>query len=171
MNIFIRKARKSDIDRIMPVYEKARAFMRKTGNTTQWVNGYPQRELIEQDIETGQFFVCCDSAENLCGCFAFVAGPDPTYSYIEDGQWSWDESYMVIHRLASDGSVQGVADACFSWCLEQHPFLRADTHADNKVMQHILVKNGFIRNGIIYVADGTPRIAYSLKRVDNMMER
>ena len=38
--------------------------------------------------------------------------------------------------------------------------LRADTHADNKIMQHLLEKNGFTRCGIIHVADGTPRIAY-----------
>ena len=38
--------------------------------------------------------------------------------------------------------------------------LRADTHADNKVMQHLLESEGFTRCGIIHVEDGTPRIAY-----------
>ena len=38
--------------------------------------------------------------------------------------------------------------------------MRADTHADNKVMQHLLESEGFTRCGIIHVADGTPRIAY-----------
>lgn len=38
--------------------------------------------------------------------------------------------------------------------------LRADTHADNKVMQHLLEKNGFVRCGNITLADGTSRIAY-----------
>ena len=38
--------------------------------------------------------------------------------------------------------------------------LRADTHADNKIMQHLLEKNGFTRCGIIHVADGSPRFAY-----------
>ena len=38
--------------------------------------------------------------------------------------------------------------------------LRADTHADNKIMQHLLEKNGFTKCGIIHVEDGTPRIAY-----------
>ena len=48
----------------------------------------------------------------------------------------------------------------FAWCAERCDSLRADTHADNKIMQHILEKNGFARCGIIHVADGTPRIAY-----------
>ena len=38
--------------------------------------------------------------------------------------------------------------------------LRADTHVDNKVMQHLLESEGFTRCGIIHVEDGTPRIAY-----------
>ena len=38
--------------------------------------------------------------------------------------------------------------------------VRADTHADNKIMQHLLEENGFTKCGIIHVEDGTPRIAY-----------
>ena len=33
--------------------------------------------------------------------------------------------------------------------------LRADTHADNKIMQHLLEENGFTKCGIIHVEDGT----------------
>ena len=40
--------------------------------------------------------------------------------------------------------------------------IRVDTHADNKPMQHLAEKYGFSRRGIIYVEDGTPRIAYDL---------
>ena len=39
-------------------------------------------------------------------------------------------------------------------------FCGVDTHADNKVMQHLLESEGFTRCGIIHVEDGTPRIAY-----------
>ena len=44
--------------------------------------------------------------------------------------------------------------------MEHCQSLRADTHADNKIMQHLLEKNGFTRCGIIHVADGSPRFAY-----------
>ena len=40
------------------------------------------------------------------------------------------------------------------------PSLRCDTHADNATMQHTLEKNGYIRCGTIYLADGAPRIGY-----------
>ena len=33
---------------------------------------------------------------------------DPTYLYIEDGEWQNDESYVTIHRIASDQKVRGI---------------------------------------------------------------
>ena len=53
----------------------------------------------------------------------------------------------------------------FRSCFERWPNLRVDTHRDNKVMQHILTKYGFQRCGIIYVKNGTERIAYQMTRV------
>ena len=71
----------------------------------------------------------------------------------------------MIHRVASSGSGKGFAAACFDWCREQCLAsgcrnLRIDTHADNKVMQHVLEKNGFAYCGKIYLQDGAMRLAY-----------
>ena len=95
-------------------------------------------------------------------CWKKTSTPtDPTYAKIEDGQWLNDEvPYGTIHRLASAGDRRGVASEVIAWCLEHCESLRADTHADNKIMQHLLEKNGFVRCGIIHVEDGTPRVAY-----------
>jgi GNAT superfamily N-acetyltransferase len=114
----------------------------------------------EEDIDSNRLFVY-----TVNGCleavFAFILGPDPTYAKIEDGQWLNDEvPYGTIHRLASAGDRRGVASEVIAWCLEHCESLRADTHADNKIMQHLLEKNGFARCGIIHVEDGTPRVAY-----------
>lgn len=46
------------------------------------------------------------------------------------------------------------------YCKARVPHLRIDTHEDNAVMQHVIEKCGFKRCGIIYVSNGTPRIAY-----------
>ena len=93
--------------------------------------------------------------------FAFILGTDPTYAVIEDGQWLDDTlPYGTVHRLASAGKHKGVASAVLDWSMEHCQSLRADTHADNKIMQHLLEKNGFTRCGIIHVADGSPRFAY-----------
>ena len=74
--------------------------------------------------------------------------------------WLRPGPYGTIHRLASNGRAGGVAKACFGWCWERMHNLRADTHADNAVMQRLLEGEGFVRCGIIYTDDGSPRIAY-----------
>lgn len=156
----IRLATVADIEQLMSIFERARKFMITTGNPNQWINGYPQRELILKEIETEHCYVCVDERCSVVATFCFIVGEDPTYAVIEDGKWPSNIPYAVIHRLASDGSHQGIADECIRWCAQKIACLRADTHADNKVMQHLLEKNGFIRCGIIHVANGTPRIAY-----------
>lgn len=156
----IRLATKTDLAAIMPIFDKARAFMAANGNSRQWINGYPQQELIEKEIGSGHCYVCTDETQKVVATFCFIKGPDPTYALIEEGNWPNDKPYYVIHRLASDGSHKGIARLCINWCFAQHPCLRADTHEDNHIMQHLLEQNGFERCGIIYVANGTPRIAY-----------
>ena len=158
--MIIRPAEIGDVDRLMEIFEIARCFMKDSGNPNQWINGYPQRELIVKEIEAHHCFVCVNEVNRVVATFCFIVGVDPTYAVIEEGEWPSDVPYAVIHRLASDGSVSGIAGVCINWCGRQIDCLRADTHADNKVMQHLLEKYGFVRCGIIYVANGTKRIAY-----------
>ena len=94
--------------------------------------------------------------------FAFIIGEDPTYLEIEEGNWKSEEPYAAVHRVASDGTVQGVIGHVMDYCSAQVPHLRIDTHKDNKVMQHVLEKYGFVSCGIVPVPDGSPRIAYEL---------
>lgn len=160
MKIKIRLATLSDLNKLMGIFDTARRFMQSTGNANQWINGYPQRELIMHEINSGHCYVCINEQESVAGTFCFIQGPDPTYPRIDEGDWLDNDPYWVIHRIASDGSCRGIFEACINWCEKQTPNLRVDTHADNKIMQNLLEKHGFIRCGIIYVANGTPRIAY-----------
>ncbi len=160
MKLKIRKAVPGDLDRLMEILDAARAFMAATGNPNQWVGGYPQRELIAGEIAAGHCYVCAADSGKAVATFCFIPGPDPTYAYIEDGSWPNSRPYCVIHRLASDGTCSGIARLCFEWCFSRCSCLRADTHAENKVMQKLLTANGFVRCGIIYLKNGSPRIAY-----------
>ena len=38
--------------------------------------------------------------------------------------------------------------------------IRIDTHKDNKIMQGLLARHGFSYCGIIYLKNGSPRLAY-----------
>jgi len=149
-----------DIPAMMDLYAQARVFMREHGNPNQWDDSYPSRELLEKDIAFGNSYIVEDDEKNLAATFAFIKGEDPTYYGIENGAWLNHEPYGTIHRLAGNTSYHGIASGCISWCKSQIGNLRADTHEDNKIMQHLLEKNGFVRCGIIHLANGAPRIAY-----------
>lgn len=159
--MYIRLAEPADLSSLLEIFEHARRFMCATGNPTQWIDGYPSEELILGEIEARHCFVCVDEQSGqLEGTFCFIEGEDPTYRVIYDGAWLNDAPYGVIHRLATAGRKKGVAEACLCWCAERCNNLRVDTHRDNRVMQHILEKHGFLRCGIILVRNGTERIAY-----------
>ena len=87
-------------------------------------------------------------------------GEDATYNVIEDGSWLSGDTYGTIHRVAGDGQVHGVLTMAVQFCEQKIKHLRIDTHNDNKIMQHVIEKNGFNRCGIIHVKDGSERIAY-----------
>ncbi|MDR1004532.1 MAG: GNAT family N-acetyltransferase [Prevotellaceae bacterium] len=158
--VTIRSTTWSDLPAVMQAYEYARALMRAQGNTTQWTNGYPSEALIRSEIDACHSFVCTDRKGELLGTFCFITGEDPTYVHIYEGAWLNDEPYGVVHRLATNGKQPGIGKACLDWCAARCQNLRIDTHQDNLLMQHLLEKQGFKRCGTIYVADGTPRIAY-----------
>lgn len=159
----IRPATLSDLPVIENIYAIARQFMADNGNPTQWGDGYPKRELLESDIEKGELFVY-EEGGTLHGVFAFILGEDPTYAYIEDGQWPNNKPYGTIHRIASDGQKKGVFTPCFAFALSRADEIRIDTHHDNLPMQHVVEKHGFQYCGVIYVSDGTPRKAYQYSK-------
>ena len=158
--MYVRRSNMEDIPAMMDLYAQARVFMRENGNLNQWDENYPSRELLEKDIAFGNSYIVEDDEKNLAATFAFIKGEDPTYYGIENGAWLNHEPYGTIHRLAGNTSYHGIASGCISWCKSQIGNLRADTHEDNKIMQHLLEKNGFVRCGIIHLANGAPRIAY-----------
>ena len=152
-----------DIDEIMRIYDTARQTMRASGNQAQWVNGYPKREMIEDDIARRVSYVMLGDDGKPHAVFMFSVEDDPTYALIEDGTWIDDEPYGVVHRIGSDGVIPGVLAKAVAFCSSIIGNLRIDTHADNVIMHHVLAKVGFKRCGTIYCQDGSPRVAYQLR--------
>lgn len=154
----IRAATFDDIDQIETIYDIARTIMRESGNSSQWIGGYPQRSLIEEDIRRGELFVMVHN-DMPHAVFMLSTQPDPTYFEIE-GAWLNDGPYGVIHRIASDGSLPGVLGAALEFAFQHTDSIRIDTHADNVIMRHSLGKAGFSECGIIRCHDGSPRLAF-----------
>ncbi len=157
----IRKTKKSDLEAVMQIYADARMYMRASGNPEQWSGGYPSEDIVRGDMEKGCLYVCEEDGE-LLGVFYFAKENDPTYAKIYEGAWLNDAPYAVIHRIAvsKNSHGKGVAAFIFQSCFEQCSNLKIDTHRDNIPMQKALLKNGFVRCGIIYLASGDERIAF-----------
>ena len=160
----IRKSTERDLIRMMEIYAIARDFMARTGNPNQWgPRKWPPEALLRQDIREGRSYVCENDAGKVIGTFFYDFGKDvePTYRKITDGAWLDGSPYGVVHRIASDGSEKGIGTFCLNWAVARSGHLRIDTHGDNRVMQNLLTKLGFVHCGTIYVEeDDYPRLAY-----------
>lgn len=163
--MYIRPARESELPRLMELFDTARAYMRKNGNTVQWVNGYPSETLIREDIARNRAFVVEENGEAEA-VFCYLAGRrvEPTYAVIYGGAWPDDAPYGVIHRLASSGKLRGVMGLCADWALSRCPVLRVDTHESNATMRAAMARLGFTERGTIILGDGTPRVAFQKRR-------
>ena len=156
----IRQATPADIPDIMKVMSAAKGIMRASGNMLQWQGNYPSEELLLKDMDREGAFVIEDN-DHIVGYFAFLPSPDPTYDKIYQGQWLDDTlPYHVVHRIASYPEVHHIFSDLLDFCFAHDPNIRIDTHRDNLIMQHNLLKHGFTYCGIIYLASGDERLAY-----------
>ena len=155
----IRPAQKDDLPALRRVYTAARQYMIASGNPDQWADGYPRQGVLENDLKLGNRLYVIEEGGQIHGVFAFILGEDPTYSSIE-GQWLNGLPYGTIHRIAGDGQIHGIFETALAFCKAICPNIRIDTYKDNATMQHLILKHGFTRCGIIYLENGSPRIAY-----------
>ena len=157
----IRLAFPNEVDAVMKVIEDARKTLAKAGSD-QWQNGYPNDDIIIDDIISGQAYVALEEGE-LLAYAAVTKSPEVAYEAIYEGAWQGGETeYLVFHRIAvaADVQGQGVAQTFLEGLIEGFDYLdfRSDTHAENKPMQHIFEKLGFKKVGKVPV-DGE-RLAY-----------
>ena len=180
----IRPATPADIPALRPIFEAAKGVMRANGNHDQWsAPGFPDDSLLLRDIAREGGFVIESferwpvaaghdegntvmpgltghlAAPHIVAYFALLPSPEPTYDYI-DGAWLTDAPYGVIHRMASYPEVHGIFSTIIDYAASRFAHLRIDTHRDNRIMQHLIEKHGFTYCGIIWLEDGTERLAY-----------
>lgn len=154
-----RQAQSSDLPVLLELYSHAREFMKRNGNPDQWKDSRPSQTAIEKDIEEGCLYLVIDDGKPA-GAFSLLLGTDPTYLYIEEGQWLSDRPYGAIHKIAAWPGASGVFDAILSFCQARTSSLRIDTHPDNAIMRHLIAKAGFLYCGHIFTDDHTMRLAY-----------
>ena len=160
-----RKTTEKDLDSVIKIIDEAKEFL-KNNNIDQWQNGYPNKEVILRDIENDHSYVLDDNGEIIATTVLSFDG-DKNYDVIYNGDWITDNKYGVIHRIAvsrdyaNRGIGKKIIESSEDIAKENNiKSMRADTHKDNKTMQSLLLKNGFEYCGIIFVEDGTERLAF-----------
>jgi ribosomal protein S18 acetylase RimI-like enzyme len=101
-NIFARKANKEDLDEIFIIVKDAVAVMDKN-NIPQWDEIYPDREVLTEDVEKNQMYVC-EIDGQIASIFVLNKECDEEY---KDGAWQYkDASFAVVHRLCVNPAFQ-----------------------------------------------------------------
>lgn len=190
--LLFRRAAAADIPRIMRIIARAQAQMRAAGSL-QWQDGYPAESDIARDIGRGTdtccrfrrrirppdppgvrcrigipFRTCCPGGSAAGEAVAYgsaVFDGEPAYAGIE-GRWLTDGAYVVLHRLAVAGGMQGrgLATAFLRRVGELARrrgvcAFRVDTNFDNRRMLRLLEKEGFRFCGTVRYAGGE-RLAF-----------
>lgn len=159
----LRKARPEDAIAAYQCIEDAREYHSSMG-FVQWHPGYPTARTIEADIQSGIGYVFAEG-DKIYGYCCIVIGDEPAYGVIS-GQWKTNKPYGVVHRMAFAQNARGkglsgtAMKLIKNYCLKQGiGAIRVDTQEENKVMQHILIREGFAYCGLI-TFDGGPKLAY-----------
>lgn len=152
----IKQATINDIDVIMPMIEEGRKHI-QTYNIPQWINGYPSREIIIEDINNNRGYLFIENNE-IVGYFVIIEY-DPCYDVI-DGKWINDSPYIAVHRTVTKYFNSGLGSKMFDEIKKKYNHIRVDTHEGNISMNKCLLKNNFKYCGVIHLKDNSPRNAY-----------
>lgn len=163
-----RRAEARDFDGIQNLIVHARAAIRGLG-IDQWQDGYPEPELIAEDIRLGRGWVFA-GGDAIAGYAVLVPGREPAYDAL-DGAWrTQGDRYLTIHRMAIDDGYRGsglsarmIAFAEAQARSQGLISVRADTHRGNLAMRGLMRKCGYALCGEVRyeVTAGDPvRVAY-----------
>ena len=169
MLVYIRLAKKEDLDQIMIIIGEAKKLLKKDG-IPQWQSGSPNREMLAEDIAKERAY-CLVADQTIAGVAVLLTIPDPNYAQI-DGSWAnTSEQYATIHRIAISTEFRGqhLSQFMMSNLISRGLMLgiknfRIDTHALNQRMQGLIKSQGFNYRGIVQVdqTENSARNAYEL---------
>ena len=138
--------RKPTLDEVDNVVEIINCAIKRLGNAgiSQWQNGYPNKEVVLQDIENGVGRVLCKE-EKILAYGALVYTGEKAYNDLEGGGWILQtQNYATIHRACVNNSCVGEGYGKLFMIFAENEAkqkadsIRIDTHPDNKIMQGLV---------------------------------
>ena len=163
MNYQFRLATLDDLPQIWTILQQA-ILRRKADGSNQWQDGYPNPEVVANDIakEVGYVLMIQDK---IAAYSAILINAEPEYENLQ-GKWLTLADFVVFHRIAVADEYlgKGLARLMFDYIesfARQHQIysIKADTNFDNAVMLHLFVQTGYIYCGEVYFR-GSPRKAF-----------
>ena len=163
MNLHFRKYTQQEIPQIWEILQKA-IQRRKDDGSKQWQDGYPNPQVVKNDIEKEAGFVLIEG-ENLVGYCAVFINDEPAYAGIE-GKWLTNNDFVVVHRIAiaeeylGKGLAKEMMKFIEEFALDHDIYsVKADTNFDNLAMMKSFEKAGYSYCGEVYFR-GSARRAY-----------
>lgn len=158
-----RKALLSDKELIWNIIQDA-ILRRKADGSNQWQDGYPNIEVIENDIKNNYGFVLTLENE-IIGYCAVLINDEPQYENIE-GKWLTNTDFVVVHRIAiaekhlGNGLSKIILQNIENYALNNSIYsIKVDTNFDNIAMQKIFDQMEYHYCGQVYFRN-SPRRAY-----------
>jgi GNAT superfamily N-acetyltransferase len=147
MNYHFRQASASEVPQIWEIIQQA-IVRRKNDESQQWQDGYPNEDVIKQDISKGIGYVLIDD-NIVAGYAAILFNDEPAYEQLK-GAWLTNGNFAVVHRVAisDDYLGKGLAQKIFLFVEDlakgNNVFsIKVDTNFDNIPMLKILEKLGY----------------------------
>jgi GNAT superfamily N-acetyltransferase len=166
MNYNFRKATAAEIPQIWIIIQQA-ILRRKLDGSRQWQDGYPNPEVLQQDVDNGVGYVLTDG-DSIIGYSAILINDEPAYAQLK-GEWLSNGDFVVVHRMAvSDSELgKGLAQKMLYFtegiALENNIFsIKVDTNFDNAAMLRIFEKLGYTYCGEVTFR-GSSRKAFEKK--------
>lgn len=158
MEYQFRKAEIAEIPQIWDILQSA-IRRRKEDGSDQWQDGYPNPEVVKNDIGKNAGFVLTDG-ETIVGYSAILINDEPEYAKIE-GKWLTNDDFVVFHRVAisekylGKGLAQIMMGFIEDFARNNNVYsVKADTNFDNFAMMKIFEKLGYTFCGHVYFRGG-----------------
>lgn len=158
MKYNFRKATMEDSDDIWEILQGA-IQRRKNDGSRQWQDGYPNLDVVKEDIEKGFGYVLTEN-DVIAGYTAILINDEPAYDNLE-GEWLTNGNFVVVHRLAvSDEYIgKGIAQKIMLFTEDialQNDIhsVKVDTNFDNIPMLKIFEKLGYTYCGEVMLKGG-----------------
>jgi GNAT superfamily N-acetyltransferase len=170
MTYNFRQAIPSEIPQIWAILQQAIA-RRKADSSDQWQDGYPNPDVIQNDIDKNAGFVLTEG-DIIIGYSAVLINDEPAYENIK-GNWLSKGDFVVFHRVAisekhlGKGLAKKLMNFIEDFAISNNIYsVKADTNFDNFAMIAIFEKLDYSYCGEVHFR-GSARKAYEKVIVKN----